>query len=198
MTETHTDFLLYSGSTWAFDAALHDAQCNPLDLTGASVVWTLYTATGSRKIELTRGNGIEMVNETGGLCPHHGAGGQDRAARTRLLPRRNRGDHAERLRLDAGGRHHPGEQAGRRCRLRAGEVTDPCATLARLQDARLALLTGQHQTRVKIEGFEVQYTPASMDALNAAIGQYETLCNRQTGKRPRRFAIGSTVRPRSY
>jgi hypothetical protein len=68
MTERHADFLLYSGSSWQFDASLHDAACAPLDLTGAQIAWRLYSAGGAQVLELTRDNGISVINEVGGLC----------------------------------------------------------------------------------------------------------------------------------
>ena len=61
MTEKHADFLLYAGSTWQLDAALHDAAGNALDLTAAAIAWRLYRATGSKVIELTDGNGADVV-----------------------------------------------------------------------------------------------------------------------------------------
>jgi hypothetical protein len=66
---------------------------------------------------------------------------------------------------------------------------DPCATLAALQAAKIRLLTGQQNTRVKIENFEVGYSAIDGAALDAAILKYDALCAKSQNKKPARFAI---------
>lgn len=193
MTETHPDFLFYSGSTWQLDAALHDAACNPLDLTGTMVAWRLYDARNSKKLELTRDNGIAMINESGGLI-RITVSAQQSAPLARgsyrdeivvAMPSGFVSTQAVGLIMV----NQPGSLP-----VNPGDVQDPCAVLAELQAARLGLLTGRAETRVRIENFEVQYSTANLDALDRAIATYESLCRRQTGRAPRRFAIGSTMR----
>ena len=196
MTETHADFLLYAGSTWAFDAALHDAACNPLDLTGAMITWRLYDAQGTVKLELTRDNGIAIVNETGGLCRITVTAAQSKdiaqgSYRDEIVVELPTGF----VSTQAVGSILVNKPGG--LPVSAAEVEDPCITLLKLQNARLGLLTGLTQTRVKVEGFEVEYAPGNMAALDSLIARYDSLCRKKTGKGPRRFAIGSTMR-RSY
>jgi hypothetical protein len=197
MTNTHPDFLLYAGSTWQIDATLHDTAGNPLDLTSAQVVWRLYSANGSKVLELTDGNGIEIVNATGGLCRITVPAAQTAT----LAPGSYRDDIVVTgsdgfVCTQAVGVIIVNKAGG--IPVAAGDINDPCAVLAQLNGARLALLTGTRMTSVNIENYSVQFSAASMDQLDGAIRQYETLCNKQSGKASRRYAIGSTMRPRSY
>lgn len=193
MTETHADFLLYAGSTWAFDAALHDAACNPLDLTGATIVWRLYDTNGAVKIELTRDNGVVVVNEVGGIIrittpATQSANIAQGSYRDEIVVTMPGGF----VSTQAVGSIYVNKRGG--LPVSAAEIEDPCITLLKLQNARLGLLTGLTQTRVKIENFEVEYAPANMAALDSMIAHYDSLCRKKTGKGSRRHAIGSTMR----
>ena len=193
MTETHPDFLLYSGSTWALDAALHDAACNPLDLTGAAITWRLYNTQGGIKLELTRDNGITVVNEIGGLCRITVTAAQSKdiaqgSYRDEIVVAMPTGF----VSTQAVGSIFVNKPGG--LPVSAAEIEDPCVTLLKLQNARLGILTGLTQTRVKIEGFEVEYAPGNMNSLDSMIARYDSLCRKKSGKGPRRFAIGSTMR----
>ena len=192
MTETHADFLLYAGSTWVFDAALHDAANNPLDLTGAGVTWRLYNAQGGLKLELTRDNGIAVVNEIGGLCRITVTSAQSNIAQ---------GSYRDEIVVTMPGGFVSTQAVGTiivnkpgGIPVNAADIEDPCVTLLKLQNARLGLLTGLTQTRVKIENFEVEYAPGNMNDLDSMIARYDSLCRKKSGKGPRRFAIGSTMR----
>ena len=68
MTTTHAQFLLYTGDTWTFDAALHDNAGAALNLTGAVILWKLRDGAGNLKASLSVGAGIEVTNAAGGLC----------------------------------------------------------------------------------------------------------------------------------
>lgn len=194
MTETHTDFLLYAGSTWAFDAALHDAACNPLDLTGALIAWRLYDARGALKLELTRDNGIEVINETGGLVRITVTATQSQAINAP-------GAYHDEIVVTMPGGFVSYQAVGTIVVNKPGgppvsavDVEDPCITLLKLQNARLGALTGQTPSRVKIENYEVEFGAANMGDLDSMIARYDSLCRKKTGKGPRRFAIGSTMR----
>lgn len=193
MTETHTDFLLYAGSTWAFDAALHDAACNPLDLTGALIAWRLYDSRGTLKLELTRDNGIAVVNETGGLVRITVTAEQSKA----IAP----GSYRDEIVVTMPTGFVSWQAVGNIIVNKPGgppvsavDVEDPCITLLKLQNARLGALTGQTPSRVKIENYEVEFGSSNMNALDSMIARYDSLCRKKTGKGPRRFAIGSTMR----
>ena len=58
-----------AGDTWEIDAQMLDADGNPFDLAGASIVWTLNDTRG-RVNYLTRsvGSGITITNPAGGLA----------------------------------------------------------------------------------------------------------------------------------
>lgn len=201
MTETHPDFFLYIGSTWEFDAALHDAAGNPLDLTDADIAWNLYDTTRKLKIELAVGDGITVVNALGGLCKITVA-----ADLTTPLAQGTYRDEivatvqAGFVTTQAVGTILAQKPGSLPAPPASADVQDPCATLASLRSARLALLTGQRVTGVNIEGFSVQYSAADMAALDRAIGQYDELCRKASGRNqtPRRFAIGSGARSRTY
>ena len=70
MTARHPDFVLFAGSTWQFDAALHDANCAALDLSGAAIEWRLYDSGGTPRITAATppGTGITITDAVGGLC----------------------------------------------------------------------------------------------------------------------------------
>jgi len=196
MTEQHPDFLQYSGSTWEFDAALHDADGNPLDLTAAQIAWRLYDVRGAVKIELTlAGGGIVLVNALGGLCKITATAEQTKV----LAPGAYRDEVVVTMpsgfvTTQAVGNIHVQKPGG----AQAADYQDPCGALAQLRSARLALLTGQQVTRVRIEGFETQYSATNMDALDRVIALYDEACRKASGAAPRRFAIGSGARSRSY
>jgi len=194
MTETHPDFTLYAGDRWQFDAALHDASGNALNLSGAEIVWRLHKS-GNVIATRTVGDGITVTNALAGLCSIVNTKEQTEAFAN--------GTYSDDIRVTIGDMvctqavglitvTRAGATLGS-----AGSATDPCATLARLQQARIALVTGARETRVRIENFEVEYSAATMTDLDRAIANYDSLCRKQTGKAPRRHAIGSTMRPTS-
>src|SRR4051812_3120428 len=193
MTQSHPDFFLYSGSTWEFDATLHDAACNPLDLTGAEIAWRLYDAKGAMNLELAVGDGITVVNATGGVCKIVAPPEQTAALA--------QGFYRDEIVVTLASGFITPQAVGNIIVQKPGAlpvppqatqaVQDPCAVLAQLQAARIALLTGQPFQMIKIEGFEVRYLAAEMTELNRAIGQYDELCRKASGRSPRRFAIGS-------
>lgn len=198
MTETHTDFLQYSGSTWEFDAALHDAAGNPLDLEGAAVDWRLYDSQRTERVHLSLSAGIEVTNAAGGLCKITVTAQQSATLA--------QGNYRDEIVVTLASGFVCTQAVGAIMVLKpgavpvpAGSIEDPCATLAKLNAARLAILTGGGTpTRVRLEGFEVEYTAASIGQLDSAISRYDTLCRQQTGGKPRRFAIGSGARSRTY
>lgn len=265
MTASHPDFFLYSGSTWEFDATLHDAACNPLDLTGAEIAWRLYDIQRAVKIELTVGDGITVVNATSGLCkitvpavltaPLAQGFYRDEIVVTlgsvyakfivAGVPANPSGFPAGAELLFSGNAagfvtnqgtggtftltgtltdadtSPSGTGSGRSVASgfvttqavgtimvqkpgslpmppAAAQIADPCATFAALQAARIALLSGQRVQSVSIEGFTVVYGATDMSALERAITQYDELCRRGSGRAPRRFAIGSGARSRTY
>jgi len=199
LTASHPDFFLYAGSTWEFDASLHDAACAPLDLTGADIAWNLYDATRAVRIALTLGDGIEIVNATGGLCKI--TVGADLTA---ALAQGTYRDEivttlaAGTITTQAVGTIMCQKPGSLPVPPQAAAVTDPCATLAALQAARIALLSGQRVLSVSIEGFSIQYGAGDMNAIERAISNYDELCRKARGATPRRFAIGSGAGSRTY
>jgi len=197
MTETHPDFSLYAGNTWEFDAALHDAACNPLPLTDALIAWNLYDAQRNVRIALSVGNGITVVNADAGLCKITVA-----ADVTKTLAA---GAYRDEIVVTLASGAVTTQAVGSILVQKPGSLpvqtpalVDPCQALASLLAARAGLLSGQQVQRVRIEGFEVQYGTADMAALDRAIANYDEACRKATGKGPRRFAIGSGARSRTY
>jgi hypothetical protein len=199
LTAAHPDFFLYSGSTWEFDASLHDAACAPLDLTGAGIAWNLYDGTRAVRIALVIGDGITVINATGGLCKI--TVGAD------LTAALAQGTYRDEIVVTLATGAITTQAVGTiMCQKpgslpvppAAAQVMDPCATLAALQSARVALLSGQRVMSVSIEGFSIQYGAGDMNALERAISNYDELCRKATGANPRRFAIGSGAGSRTY
>ncbi|HEU0115322.1 MAG TPA: hypothetical protein VFQ80_11625 [Thermomicrobiales bacterium] len=197
MTATHPDFLQYIGSTWEFDASLHDAACQPLDVTDADIAWRLYNSQGGLVLELGIGAGITVTNAVGGLCKITVTAEQSKAL--------SQGSYRDEIVVTLPNGYVSTQAVGNilvqkpgSLPMPPGSVEDPCTTLAKLNAARLAILTGQTMSLVRIEGFEVRYTAASINELDNAIGYYDQLCRQSTGKKPRRFAIGSGARSRTY
>ncbi len=197
MTATHPTFALMAGDSWRFDASLHDNSGKPLDLTSASILWRLYQG-GKTIIELTNGNGITVTDAPNGLCTIMVTAAQTAA----LTP----GTYSDQVQATLA--------SGFACTQAVGPVlvskpgtppttagADPCTTLALLRAAKLSLLgvggSGVVQ-RVRIEGFEVQYGVGNMADLDRTIAYYDDLCRKATGGTPRRFAIGSGARSRTY
>jgi hypothetical protein len=185
MTETHADFLLYAGDRWQFDAALHDAAGDPLNLTDAAVEWRLH-AGGIIFARRTLDDGISLINAVGGLCRIVMTPAQTTALAS--------GTYYDDIRATLPGDFVSTQAVGRIIVLRAGSAVeavqpDPCATLAQLEKARLDLLTGERVVTVNIANAgTMNYSVATMADLDRAIMRYEGLCAAQQGKRPRRFA----------
>jgi len=55
------------GNAWQIDAALHDRDGNPLDLTNVDLAWFLLDPAKDRVID-GRGVGIEVTDRTAGKC----------------------------------------------------------------------------------------------------------------------------------
>ena len=196
MTQTHPQFLLYLGDTWTFDAALHDINGGALDLTGADIEWNLRDPQKTIVAALGVGDGIEVTNALGGLCRITVP-----SARTAALAEATYSDEIRVILADG---EVSTQAVGFIVTTRAGSsppvVTEnPCEILAALQKARLDLITGQRQIRVKIEGFEVFYSDQSaIPSLDAMIQRYDALCAKAQGKGPRRFAMRAGQMFRRY
>src|ERR1700687_3545927 len=69
MPAIHDPIQFFSGDTWQIEFSCSRSNGLPLDLTGASVEWSLDTYDGGVNL-LTRtvGNGIAITNPTGGKC----------------------------------------------------------------------------------------------------------------------------------
>lgn len=186
MTQTHPQFLLYLGDTWTFDAALHGVDCLALDLTGASIEWNLRDSSKHVVAALTLGNGIEITNAPGGLIRI--------TVPSSLTTTFQEAIYNDEIRVIFGDSVST-QAVGSIVTTRAGSpapilAENPCEILATLVKARLDLLTGGRQVRVKMEGYEVEYSDRSdIGLLDAMIQRYDALCAQAQGKRPRRFAI---------
>jgi len=196
MTQTHLQFLLYLGDTWTFDAALHDIDGGVLDLTGADIEWNLRDPQKTIVAALSVGDGIEVTNALGGLCRITVP-----SARTAALAEAT---YSDEIRVIVADGEVSTQAVGFIVTTRAGSppqvaAENPCEILASLQKARLDLLTGQRQIRVKLEGYEVFYSDQSaIPALEAAIQRYDALCARAQGKPARRFAMRAGQMFRRY
>lgn len=65
---------------------------------------------------------------------------------------------------------------------------DWCAQAVELRAAYLKVLKGQSVIWLQDENSRVQYSPANVEALRAALGDAEARCQAVSGK-PRRFAM---------
>ena len=172
MTAVHNPFLLYAGDTWEFDAALHDNVGDPLDLTGAEIIWRLRNAAGAVMASLGVGAGILVLNAAGGTCriilP---------PAATALLAAGNYRD--EIWALTQGG-FSTTQAVGSIVVMKAGSPAagpDLAAELAALKKARRS-----GEKRVKIENFEREYRTDA--ELAAAIAATESEIARTSGTPP--------------
>lgn len=161
MTNTHPPFVLYVGATWQFDAALHDAACNPLDLAGAAVEWRLYDRGGAQRIVLTIGTGVTITDTANGLCqivvPPLETG--------KLSP----GYFRDEIRATLPTGFITVQAVGDINVAKAGASAAPPDLPAQLAALKTARRSGVRRTR--IEGFEVEY--ADDAELSAAITSLE-------------------------
>ena len=67
---THDPIEMVAGETWQIDALLLDAAGDAIDLTGATVTWTLNDTRGFSNVltRTTGGSGVVVTNEDAGLC----------------------------------------------------------------------------------------------------------------------------------
>ena len=75
----------------------------------------------------------------------------------------------------------------------AVDVTDPCAMVDALKQAKAELLLGKRAVRVSFSSgnvtHDVQLQSAAMADINAAINEYSHLCEEASSEKPRRHAI---------
>jgi hypothetical protein len=63
MTAIHDPFDLVAGRDWEFSGPLTDADCNPLPLTGAQIVWRLDSLDGTQNfLKISLNAGITITN----------------------------------------------------------------------------------------------------------------------------------------
>lgn len=70
---------------------------------------------------------------------------------------------------------------------------DPCATLAKLRERKVALATGEIEKRIRFGAEETEYHDADIKTLDRLIAEYESLCAAHLGQpvKRTRYAKGA-------
>ena len=189
MTQTHNPFLLYVGDTWTLDAALHDNSDVALNLAGAEIEWRLRNAVGAIVVNFSIGDGITVTSETGGLCQIIVP-----PATTLALPV---GTYNDETRVTTADGNVSTQAVGSIIAIAPGSKTEaiaqyslnPCETLAKLEAAKIDLLTGKLVASVSVENFTTTFSKVEMPQLDAAIAKYADLCAATQSSKPRRYAM---------
>jgi hypothetical protein len=78
------------------------------------------------------------------------------------------------------------------------DLDDPCATYAALRQIRLKLIAGESISEVQAGDANAQrrvrYNTASVEALDRAIAEAQSLCSQSDGGRPKRYAMRAGFR----
>lgn len=164
MTTTHKPLRFYPGDTWEIMVACHGDAGEPLDLTDATIVWTLYSAPGVVALTKTLGAGVEVF----GAAANGKALVTVSAVESALLPA---GSYFDETRVTADG--EVSTQAVGAITVASFVPEVPATGLAALK-AELAILKAARRTgarEIEIGGQRVQYR--SDGELRAAIAATE-------------------------